>query len=554
MLTAVAVALGQPSPHPTKRCLAADESFDLDYISISDQDMMELVIADLSEESKRLFQNSKGGYRYACDWTTESDENEYCEISCDEAGRVTGFVHKVRAGMYNLRALPLRIRVFRILHGIETIEWRGIAPKQNVNVTGTLDTSALPLTLQVFDISENAFEGQVDFEWLPQGLNDFMISRNNFLGSCNLKSLPKALLRCFLERNAFTGSISLDSLPLGLTHLRLHENNFQGTLNFNNLPDSLRHLNVGGNGFTGSFLLDKRSAPIILLARDVQMSGTAIIVDNDDVRVDLKCEHISVVHDENGSTHENTELILDDESREMLFPRHLDRHEYEYRDLFPFDRFTKSTQMSDDKLLQLCIPGAPSDGVKRDLENRIVEISYFGGGTIFLDFIPPLVEDFNIPSFKPGRSSETYGTLNTSRLSESLKDFIILQNEFTGPVDMTKLPRGLCHQCNIGFNQFYGKCDSTLLAPKLKYCYLHVNNFSGGIDLSRLPESLAYLSINDNCFTGYLNIEDAHVNFFGENNLFDCELTDLSGIENRDEYPPMVRDKLYDPCYEEYYF
>ena len=480
---------------------AQDVAFDtVDHANVPDQVMMELVVAGLSEESRKIFQDKNGSFKPVSQWTTKRKGAEHCVIACDEDDRVISFIHKVKSGTYNLRALPLQIRVFRTWYDIEK-------PKQNPRVTGTLDTSALPSALQIFDCSANAFGGEVDFQWLPPGLRDFMISRNYFTGSCNLKSLPKALMRCFLEKNAFRGSISLESLPLGLTHLRLHENNFQGTLNFDSLPDSLRHLNVGTNGFTGSFILSSRNAPIVVLARDTQMSGTAVVADNDHIRVDLACKNINAVHDENGDAHPSAAIILHDQSREMHYPRFLDLHEYEYRDVDPLERFANGAESLDDKLLLMLNPHAPSCGVTWDKNGRVTEISIMNmeDTVIFLDYIPPLVKKFGIPCFELGEGNLIRGTLNTSKLPRQLEYFNIMQENFTGTVDLTKLPYNL-ERIDLEYNQFYGKCDLTMLPAKLNECYLHVNNFSGSVDLSRLPQNLVELSINDNCLIGELDI------------------------------------------------
>ena len=89
--------------------------------------------------------------------------------------------------------------------------------------------------------------GTIDFTSLPSSLETWEMWQTKLSGNVDLTSLPETLHKLILIDNEFSGSIDLTSLPQSLRELNLHLNKFSGTVNLTKLPASLTRIDLGFN-------------------------------------------------------------------------------------------------------------------------------------------------------------------------------------------------------------------------------------------------------------------------------------------------------------------
>ena len=283
--------------------LTADASLGrFDISSISQQQMMEMLIENINEAAKLKYKaDDTGDYLDVCAWLG---------IECDDDKNVTSieFDNYFRRDL-NIEYIPQTVRRFKLL---------------SEGATGTLDTSALSVNLEQFFIPYNDFSGKVNFRTLPPCLERFNISYNQLTGSVDLTALPKTLewllapgngfsgevnltelpnclVQLDLSECNFSGSVRLDKLPRDLKSLYLNENRFSGEIHLENLPKNLIELSLHTNKIVGRFIL--RDVPATLSAVEVrlnELSGTAVVCRAAHLVVDIRGNEISAVEDENG--------------------------------------------------------------------------------------------------------------------------------------------------------------------------------------------------------------------------------------------------------------
>ena len=141
-------------------------------------------------------------------------------------------------------------------------------------------------------------------------------------------------------------------------------------------------------------------------------------------------------------------------------------------------------------------------------ENQVTKISYYDltGGELALDFLPPLIKQFQVVCFSEDESSKVHGTLNTSKLPSNLESLILSNNKFYGTVDMTTLPANLT---SLGLirNEFTGSCDFTALPAGLLIIDIRTNKFSGSLRIDALPPNMEGFLVGTNEFSGSLGFE-----------------------------------------------
>ena len=239
---------------------AADENAlgRIDYFSLSDQALMEIVFEDTSDKMKKSVQDKNGAFLDVCEWRY---------IRCDANERV--------------------VRFYVAYQSIETLSMSHLPPLVTEvyllyvqSKKATMTTGELPAHLEILEIMEANFSGPVDMTSLPCRMINFSIQSNQFSGRCDLTSLPPNLKRLDLRGNRFTGSLNLTKLPPRITSLLIGQNNFSGSVCIDFLPPSIEYLWIQANAFSGSFQL--KNVPSTLLevfAQNNRFCGTATVGD-----------------------------------------------------------------------------------------------------------------------------------------------------------------------------------------------------------------------------------------------------------------------------------
>ena len=209
----------------------------LDYDSMSDQALMEIVVGAVEKREMRLFQDGSGNFKDVCAWPgieCEGDSGGQRVVSVD-AGIVV-----CTDAQFPFYFIPPLVRVFAMSHA---------------KLHGTLSTSHLPSKLEDFSVSNNALHGSINCKDFPRCMTYINISANAFCGSCQLGDLPDSLKVFAADSNQFCGEIALDSLPEALKHLDVSDNNLVGPIHINRLPPGIDYINLSDNCFSGSFRL-----------------------------------------------------------------------------------------------------------------------------------------------------------------------------------------------------------------------------------------------------------------------------------------------------------
>ena len=258
----------------------------LDYDSLSDQALMEMLISDMGE-SQRVFQDAKGNFKDVCEW------NGYLwKVKC-ESERVDSIL--LTSFKFSERQFP-----FEFIPPLATSFVSSFC-----KMHGTLHTPHLPRGLIRFEVVGAKLHGTINFLALPRKLEQLNISFNDFSGSCNLCKLPDTLVTFSAQNNSFSGEIALNSLPLVMEEIDLSNNKLSGSINILQLPPSFVSLDLSKNSFTGEFrLLTFPESLEVLTLYDNPLSGTAILQKSDNVmHFELESSCFSQVVDEEGNTH-----------------------------------------------------------------------------------------------------------------------------------------------------------------------------------------------------------------------------------------------------------
>ena len=184
----------------------------VNYASLSDQTLMEMLVESFCDEAKKQYQHEPGVFLDICKWPW---------VSFDDAQNVTIVQGFNGDGSISLEFIPPKTQTFLFSYA---------------KLTGTLETSAL-----------------------AQHMTNFMITGNNFHGIVDFTTLPETMQILCLEKNNFTGSAVFDRLPRALRTLNIHENRFSGGLNLKSLLPSLESLNASSNAFCGAFHIENMS-------------------------------------------------------------------------------------------------------------------------------------------------------------------------------------------------------------------------------------------------------------------------------------------------------
>ena len=230
--------------------------------TLSQQSMMERLVAGLDDRSQRGFRCAESGlFKAACAWRG---------LTCDADGRVVMInLQSPRIGTLDLDCIPPSVGSFFMSN-------KAIP---SIHVHGTINTAMLPPVLRELDLSSNACDGTLDLASLPAPLRRFDVQRNRFTGICDLTALPPNLKELFLSSNRFSGSVCLAKLPDTLRTLWLRDNALSGELDFSNFPPDLSQCLLDRNAFSGEFRFPhvRTSKHFMLIADRNKFTGTAVV-------------------------------------------------------------------------------------------------------------------------------------------------------------------------------------------------------------------------------------------------------------------------------------
>ena len=268
----------------------------LDYDSLSDQALMEMLISGMEDQEKKEFQDENGNFKDACEW-----KGFLRKVEC-ESDRVDDimFLHiKLSDRQFPFEFIPPLVTSF---------------VSSFCEMHGTLHTPHIPRGLIRFEVARANLHGTINFAALPRKLQKLIISFNDFSGSCVLSDLPDTLISFKVSHNNFSGEIALNSLPLALKEIDLSNNNLIGSINIVRLPPSLVTMDLSENSCTGDFRLHSFPESLEILALfDNPLSGMAVLQKADgDMPFELKSNCFSQVVDEEGKRHAWEDEIMCD--------------------------------------------------------------------------------------------------------------------------------------------------------------------------------------------------------------------------------------------------
>jgi Leucine-rich repeat (LRR) protein len=164
-----------------------------------------------------------------------------------------------------------------------SIDWTGhvvvaervVVYLYNKGLSGTVDLTQLPQSLQLLHLGSNQLSGDVNLAQLPQSLRELWLYNNQLSGVCNLTQLPQSLQTLRLDSNQLSGTVDLTLLPQSLQQLDLCYNLLSGTVDLTQLPQSLQELWLGDNQLSGPVDLTQLPQSLQTLGlSDNQLSGT----------------------------------------------------------------------------------------------------------------------------------------------------------------------------------------------------------------------------------------------------------------------------------------
>ena len=217
-----------------------------DKSSLSDQDLMELLVGDLTDVA--IAKDSNDNFTDIKKWSI-LDFDRYNRVRSIEMNNAAfdinmGFfddddddwsIERIcfnEGGSIDLQYVPSTVTLVRIDH---------------MFLKGTIATRDLPRELKTLDLQSNKFFGMFETADLPPTLEVIYISHNAMEGSVHLEHLPNALMHFGAHSNAFTGSLRLSQLPEHLVSLNLANNGFEGQITLINIPKTLHHAELHEN-------------------------------------------------------------------------------------------------------------------------------------------------------------------------------------------------------------------------------------------------------------------------------------------------------------------
>ena len=212
----------------------------LDYDSLSDQALMEMLISGMQDKSKEIFQDGNGNFTDACDWNARDWEGPDVRCTNKRVVEIALWNFRFASKQFPFEFIPPLVTSFRFTFS---------------RLCGTLHTPFLPTILEKFNVQNNDLNGSIDFKGLPRRLHFLSLSSNRFCGSLLLADLPDTMAMLDAQLNYFSGEIMLDSLPPTMEEILLGHNELTGPIHIQRLPNSMEIIDVRSNWLSGEFRL-----------------------------------------------------------------------------------------------------------------------------------------------------------------------------------------------------------------------------------------------------------------------------------------------------------
>ena len=266
----------------------------LDYDSLPDQTLMEMLFDGLSDDAKRVFHDSNGNFKDVCDWAP-------CDVPLSGINCRDDHVWYIvfREGkdfgtkQFPFNFIPLNVKVLML---------------ESCGLHGTLDTTLLPRNLEILSVFDNSLCGTIAWNMLPRGLYDMSISTNFFSGRIILADLPRGLDVFYASWNKFSGEIAFSDLPDEIDKIHLTNNQLEGSIRIlSPLPFNLSHLYLENNEFCGDVLIMEEPGDYFVIdARGNALSGTVVLYDTAEILLDrlrIYIDRMTVTLDAKGNKH-----------------------------------------------------------------------------------------------------------------------------------------------------------------------------------------------------------------------------------------------------------
>ena len=273
----------------------------LDYDSLSDQALMEMLADSLGEKYRSVYQDQNGNYDDVCEWYGVKCVN-------DRVVRFQRTKATCSEPQCKFEWIPPLVTYFSFTES---------------RLRGTLDLAVLPRGLVDLYLRINALHGTLNFQAFPPKIANVSIHTNEFSGKCALPDLPDSLVCFHAFRNKFSGEISLRNLPSSLKQLNLSENALTGEIHIAALPQGITRLDLTENLFTGDVrVLEFPPSLTYLGIKQNPLSGTAVLAHTAEPTRELWFDHrcmvkvgtfmgLTKILDENGNPHRHEAEWLD---------------------------------------------------------------------------------------------------------------------------------------------------------------------------------------------------------------------------------------------------
>ena len=208
----------------------------VDYTSLSDQTLMELLFEGFDEDTQQRYQDSDGTYLDVFQWACVKCDKERSVIQISRSGCTSGSLH--------LRYLPPKFQSLQM-------SYTGLA--------GSIDLTHLPQTMANIYLVGNVLTGSIELNQLPETLELLSLGSNMLVGCIDLAHLPREMFYLGLGNNKFEGSIDLTQLPESMHYIYLQYNRLSGSFHATNLPPNLGEIDASGNKFRPTAVVDSRT-------------------------------------------------------------------------------------------------------------------------------------------------------------------------------------------------------------------------------------------------------------------------------------------------------
>ena len=269
----------------------------LDYDSLSDQTLIEMLVDGLNAEDKKSVQDENGNFQDISEWILNYNGDNFA-FTDSRVTKLRIFRKKFSDKQFPFQFIPPLVEFFSV---------------SSCALHGTLDTSVLPRGLIVlFNVGNNQLHGSIDWKSFPRKLQRIEVYYNNFTGSISLSDLPETLSTLSAHHNKFSGEIELNDIPRTMKYLELHNNSLSGSIRIESLPPSIQVIDLAKNSLVGDFML--LDYPKSLRRIDIgkgMFDRVVLRKTSEEMHFRLVCSGARAIVDQNGKSHAWEKYIIE---------------------------------------------------------------------------------------------------------------------------------------------------------------------------------------------------------------------------------------------------